>query len=143
MGFQNIELDSTIKKTRIEIMQDIFNWWDSVKRYSKYKPRELKAAIITILVLAFAISFRKWGSGREVDVGYGLINLVGAIVIVALSFFARNHIQKLIAFGADLQCEYRMWSFGLLFTFIVAFFTNGKLWFILPGSVVIILTISP
>lgn len=115
----------------------IFDWFDKIQRYTRFKPRELKAAILSILVIAFAISFRKWGIGKEVDFGYGLINLLGAILIVGVAFFGRTVLQKIVALGADYQAEYKMWSFGLLFALLLVFLTNGRLWFLIPGGIII------
>lgn len=113
------------------------NFFDKLTRYSRIKPRELRAALITILVIAFAVSFRKWGIGREVDIGYGLSNFLGALIIVAISFFGRLYVQKIVGLGADFQAEYKLWTFGALLTLILVFITNGKLWFLITGGVTV------
>lgn len=115
----------------------IFDWIDKVRRYTKFSPKELQAGIVTIFVIAFTISFRKWGIGQEIDVSYGMINLFAAILIVGISFFGRIAFQKSMALAADLKSEYKMWSFGLLLGLVLAFVTNGKLWFLIPGGIMI------
>jgi len=114
-----------------------FNWLDSIARYARFKPRELKAALITIAVLAFALSFKQWGLGDQVNLAYGLSNFLLAVIIVAISFFLRQFFQKIVALGADYQAEYKMWSFGLLFALILVFITNGNVWFLIPGTVIV------
>lgn len=115
----------------------IFDWIDKVKRYTKFSPKEIRASLVTILVLAFAISFRQWGVGSEINVGFGLAYLLGAIIIVGISFFVRLGFQKVMALAADLKSVYTMWSFGLLLCLLLVFITNGKLWFLIPGSIMI------
>lgn len=116
----------------------IFDWLDKIKRYTTLKPSELKAAIICVAAISFVISFRNWGIGQhEVDLSFGLVNLLGAVIIVAVSFFARLYFQKIVSLGADYKAEYKMWSFGLLLTLLVGFLTNGWVWFLIPGSLVI------
>ncbi len=115
----------------------IFDWFDKIKRYTRFEKKELKASLISIGVIAFAISFRKWGIADEVDVIYGLINLFGALLIVGVSFFARQSFQKIVSLGADYQAEYKMWSLGLLFTLLLVFVSNGRLWFLIPGGIII------
>ena len=68
----------------------IFDWFDKIQRYVKFKPRELRAVLVTIFVIAFAISFRNWGIGKEVELSYGMINFLGAAIIVAITLFART-----------------------------------------------------
>ena len=118
-------------------MSLIFDWIDKIKRYVKFNPKELRAAIITILVISFAVSFRKWGIGKDVDFVYGLINFLGITIVVAVSFFGRIAFQKVMALGADLKAEYKMWSLGILLTLLLVFLTNGKFWFLIPGGIII------
>jgi hypothetical protein len=115
----------------------IFDWFDKIKRYSKLKPRELRASIITILIIAFAVTFNMWGPGAEPDIGYGLSNLLIAVIFVAISFFGRLYLQKIVAFGSDYHAEYKMWSLGLLVMLLLVFLSNGRLWFIIPGGILI------
>ncbi|MCK5282326.1 MAG: hypothetical protein KAK00_02870 [Nanoarchaeota archaeon] len=122
----------------------IFDWIDKIRRYTKLKPGELKAALISIMVIAFAISFSNWGIGKEVDISYGFINLFGAIIIVAITFFGRLYLQKIVALGADYQVEYKIWSFGLLFILLTSFLTSSFVdskfnlyLFLIPGGIVI------
>ena len=115
----------------------IFDWFDKILRYANLKAREIRASLIVVLVLAFAISFNKWGPGKEIDLTIGLSNLAAAVIIVAISFLARLYFQKIVALGADFQAEFKLWTFGLLITLLLVFLTNGKFWFIIPGGIII------
>jgi len=42
-------------------MGDVVDLTDKIKRYFRFTPLELRSLIITILVIAFIISFRDWG----------------------------------------------------------------------------------
>jgi len=118
-------------------MGHLFEIYDVIKRYTRFSAREIRAGLITILTIAFSLSFRKWGIGADVDLALGLINFLGAALIVAVSFFARQAFQKAWALGTGYQAEYRMWSFGILLMLLLVFLTNGRLWFLIPGGVVI------
>jgi hypothetical protein len=115
----------------------IYDWFDKIKRYANLDAKEIRASIIVILVIAFAISFNKWGPDKQIDLAVGLSNLLAAIIIVAISFLARLYFQKIVALGADSKIEFKMWTFGILISLILVFITNGKLWFLIPGGIVI------
>jgi hypothetical protein len=122
-------------------MGEFTNWLDQIKRYANFKPEELRAAIISILVLAFVISFDKWGPDNKVDLAYGFSNLLLSIIVVSISFFIRIYFQKIMSLLTGHHAEYRLWSFGLLFSLMFAIITYSifkkSLWFILPGTIVL------
>jgi len=118
-------------------MQLIFNWIDKIKRYYVLKPRELRGLALSIIIIAFAITFRKWGLGTQVNFGMGLSNFLGALLIVTITILGRLYLQKIVALGTDYKAEYRVWSFGLMITLLLVFVTNGYFWFLIPGGIVI------
>lgn len=118
-------------------MGEIVDLVDKVKRYFKFTPLEIRSIIIAILVIAFIISFSEWGKGNVFNVKVGLFNWFNAILIVALSFLVHISAQRIWALGIGYRVEWKMWSFGLLFGLIMAFLTNGGLWLILPGGIIV------
>ena len=88
----------------------IFDWFDKIQRYTKFKPKELKAAILTIIVLSFAISFRHWGIGKEVDFSYGIVYFVGAVLIVGISFLARTATSWLKVLAGAMEGSELSWE---------------------------------
>jgi len=92
---------------------------------------------MSIIVIAFAISFRQWGIGNEINIGFGLTNFLLALLVVALSFAGRYSLQKIVGLGADYKVEFKLWSIGLLLTLLLAFISNGRLWFLIPGGIII------
>tara|TARA_Y100000031_G_C8232943_1_gene391848 strand:- start:561 stop:1313 length:753 start_codon:yes stop_codon:yes gene_type:complete len=117
-------------------MGDITDIVDKIKRYFRFTPLELRNLIITILVIAFIISFREWG---EVSFNFklGLFNYFNAILIVALSFLVHLSVQRIWSLGTGYRLEWKMWGFGLLFGLIMVFLTNGLFWLILPGGFIV------
>jgi len=118
-------------------MGEIVDLWDKIKRYFMFTPSELRNLTIAILVIAFIISFREWGSGDSVDLSAGFFNFFIAILIVALSFSVHISIQRVWSLGAGYKLEWKMWGFGLGIGLIFAFLTNGVIWLILPGGFIV------
>jgi hypothetical protein len=100
---------------------------DKTKRYSNLTPSELRNVIVTILVLAFIIAFRE----------FNLINIVSSLIIVSLSILIHLLAQRITGLSIGYLTEYKIWSFGLLFAIIVAFVSNGVVWLLIPGGIII------
>jgi len=120
-------------------MAEIVDFLDKVKRYYKFTPSELRGLIISILVIAFIISFDEWGK-ESFTFGIGLFNFFNALLIVALSVLVHDAGQRLWALAIGYRLEFRMWSFGLIVSLIITFLNNGRvkyLWIVLPGGFMI------
>ena len=78
-------------------MGEFIDMGAKLKRYYKFTPSELKSFAISIIVIAFVISFNEWGPGDTVDFGIGLFNLFNAILIVTLGFIVQYTAQKIAA----------------------------------------------
>jgi hypothetical protein len=116
-------------------MGEIVDLRDKIKRYFKFTPAELRGLIIAILVVAFIFSFKEWGYGEAFNAKVGLFNYFNALLIVALSFLVHISVQRVWSLVVGHRVEWKMWSFGLLASLILAFLTNGFLWWlILPGG---------
>jgi hypothetical protein len=119
-------------------MRNIYaDTWDAIKRYARFEKGEQKGFWISILAVAFILSFNDWGVGKAASLSEGGINFLGAIIIVTVSFFAKTWAQKSWGAGIGLRTEYKMWTPGLLFAVVLAFITQGKFWFLIPGGVVV------
>lgn len=117
-------------------MAEVVDFIDKVKRYYKFTPSELRNFIITILVLAFVISFREWG-GTEFDFAVGLKNFFVAILIAGVSLLIHNSGQRFWSLATGYRLEYQMWGLGLMFAVILAFITNGKFWLLVSGGFIV------
>jgi len=118
-------------------MAEIVDLVDKIKRYYKFSPAELKSLIISIIIVAFIISFKEWGVGEVFDFKIGLFNFINSILIVALSFIVHISAQRVWALATGYKHEYQMWGIGLGIGLILSFVTNGKVWIIIPGGFVI------
>lgn len=116
-------------------MGEIVNLIDKIKRYYRFTPAELRGFVISVLVIAFVISFKEWGPGKEVALGYGLFNFFNAVLIVGLSMLVHYSAQKITALYAGFKVEYKMWTAGLLIALVFAFVSKGSIWFIIPGGI--------
>jgi len=116
-------------------MGELVDWIDKVKRYYRFSSSELRAIIITVIALGFVISFRDWGS-NEVNLGSGFFNFFMAIIIVLFSFLIHDFAIKGASLTIGLRSEYKMWTFGIILAVILAFATNGRFWFLIPGGVI-------
>lgn len=115
-------------------MPEVIDLGAKLKKHYKFTPAELKGFLISIVVIAFVISFADWGPGDKVDIGYGLFNFFNAILIVTLSFIIHHSAQKIAALSVGYNIEFKMWGYGLLISLLLAFLTKGWLWFIIPGG---------
>ncbi len=109
---------------------------DKIKKYYKFTAHELKGLIISILVVAFIVSFRDWGT-TNFDFLLGIYNFFNAILIVALSILIHDAGQRIWALAIGYRIEFRMWTFGIVLALVVAFLSNGKLWLVVPAGFMI------
>ncbi|MBS3106769.1 hypothetical protein J4419_03850 [Candidatus Woesearchaeota archaeon] len=114
-----------------------FDSWDAIKRYARFEPGEWKGFLITIVVLAFIVSFNDWGVDRTPDYAVGLVNFLGAVIIVTLSLFGRTWVQKIVGAVMGYRTEYKPTTSGLLFAVVLAFISGGRFWFLIPGGIVV------
>ena len=114
-------------------MAEVVDMIDKIKRYYRFAPSELRGLIVSILAIAFIISFKEWGA-TKFDLTLGLYNLFNAILIVALSILVHDAGQRFWGLSIGYRLEFKMWSFGLLIALIIAFISNGSLWLIVPSG---------
>ena len=118
-------------------MGEITDLIDKAKRYYGFTPSEIRGLIATVFVIAFIISFKEWGTGNVVDISSGILNLIIAILITAISLFIHESAHRMSSLYVGLRAEYKPWTFGLIFGLIIAFLSNGKIWILLPGGFVV------
>lgn len=117
-------------------MAELIDLLDKIKRYYKFSQYELRGLLIAIIAIAFVISFDEWGT-ESFNFGVGLYNFSNAILIVALSILVHDAGQRLWALAIGYRLEFKMWSFGLIISLIIAFLNNGRvkyLWIIVPSG---------
>ena len=114
-------------------MAEIVDFLDRVKKFYKFTHHEVIGLLISIIALAFIISFKEWG-GTSFDFGAGMFNLFNAVLIVALSILVHDAGKRLWGLAVGYRIEFKMWTFGLIAALVIAFLTNGSLWLIVPGG---------
>lgn len=109
---------------------------DKVKRHYKYTPYEIRGLAVSILVIAFIISFKEWGA-TKFNLETGLYNLFNSILIAGLSILVHDMGQRLWGLVIGYRVEFKMWTFGLILALVAAFLSNGNLWIIVPAGFMI------
>ncbi|MBI2654591.1 hypothetical protein HYX02_07360 [Candidatus Woesearchaeota archaeon] len=114
-------------------MAELVDFADKIKRYYRFTKHELKGLVISILVIAFIVSFKEWGKATF-DLSVGLYNLFNSILIVALSVLIHDMGQRIFGLIAGYRVEFQMWTFGLIVALVIAFVSNGSIWVIIPSG---------
>jgi len=118
-------------------MAEVLDLWYKIKKYYTFTPLEIRSLAIAIVTIAFIISFNEWGRDSQVSISLGLFNLFNAVLIVTFSLLIHISVQRIWALMAGYRVEWKLWGFGLLFSVIIAFLTNGNVWLILPGGIIL------
>ena len=114
-------------------MAELVDMSGKIKKYYKFTKHEVRGLLISILIIAFIISFKEWGT-TSFDFKIGVYSLFNAVLIVALSILVHDAGQRLWGLAIGYRVEFKMWSFGLIFALVIAFISNGNFWLIVPGG---------
>ena len=108
----------------------------TIKKYFKFDQREIRDLLITVIVIGFIFSYNEWGE-ETFDLIVGLRNLFNSIIIVGLAFLVHEASHKFLAIGKGYDARYRMWFPGLMVGLLITVLSNGNLFFLAPGFVLI------
>ena len=108
---------------------------DKLKKYFMFSREEVKDLIITILILAFIVSFKEWGV-KEFDLLVGLKNLFNAVLIMTLVVLIHISAQRVAGLHVGIRVEYRLWWLGLVLGLVFVFVSRGNIWFLAPGGII-------
>jgi len=108
---------------------------DKIRRYFVFSREEIKDLIISILIIAFIVSFKEWGTA-EFNFLMGLRNLFNAIIIVTLVVLVHNSAQRIAGLHVGIRVEYNLWWVGLIIGLILIFISRGNIWFLAPGGII-------
>jgi len=117
-------------------MGEVIDLKDKVKRYYSFTNGEIVGLVSSIVLIAFMISFKDWGT-EIFDASAGFVNFFNAILMVALSILVHDAGQRIVGLVIGFRIEYKVWIVGLIFGLMVTFISNGSLWVILPGYFVV------
>jgi len=108
----------------------------NLKKYFTFDTNEVKDLLITVLVIGFIFSFNKWGD-NAFDFIVGLKNFFNSIIIVGLAFLVHETAHKVYAIHKGYEAKYKMWFPGLMIGLILTIVSDGQLFFLAPGFVMI------
>ncbi|MFC1690990.1 hypothetical protein ACFL0W_02305 [Nanoarchaeota archaeon] len=113
--------------------------FDSIKKYGSFSLEEVRAVLIGSVLMGFMFSFSEWGLGSRFDFGFGMRNFLAGVIIAMIALFFHILVQKIIGVLVAFKVEYRIWFYGLLIGLIISFISNGRLFFLAPGGIVVYL----
>jgi Zn-dependent protease len=114
-------------------MYSFRNLKDKLRRYAQFNQKEIKGLVLSIIVIAFILSFRDWGK-EEFSVSLGAANFILTLLIVAISYTAHQIAQRVAAVSVGYQLEYKAWIVGLIVGLVLAFVSNGVVAFLALGG---------
>ena len=117
-------------------MGALVDLWDKIKRYYKFTPSEIRDFIISVIIISFIISFKEWG-GEKFNLMVGLFNWFNAALISVLALIVFNSAQRIAGLSVGYLVEYKIWTTGLLIGLLFVFVSKGRIWLLLPGSILI------
>jgi len=106
----------------------------NIKKHYKFSGNEIKAMAMSILAIAFMLSFKSWGT-EVFNIREGLINLISAVLIVTLGFIIHLSLQRFYAFKLGYTAEYNNFMYGIMGGLLLTFASNGNLFYLAPGHV--------
>jgi Zn-dependent protease len=125
-------------------MYSFRDFLSKLRHHFRFSKEEIEACVISVLVMAFIVSFNEWGHGTEFDFNIGLANLIRAIVIVGVILAVHVIVIKLQAIQYGYRAEFKIWWYGLMIglglAFLSASITGGSgkfpvVWFLAPGGI--------
>ena len=110
------------------------NYWSKVKKYFSFNRFEIRAFFLTTFILAFIWSFDKWGV-KTFDFKAGLFNYVIALLLIGSALFVHHAGQKLWGLRKGFRVQQRLWWYGLIFSLLLVFLTDGKVKFLAASGI--------
>jgi hypothetical protein len=80
----------------------------------KIKKTEIKALIISAMILGFVFSFREWGTDKF-DLTSGILNWIESLILVLIVLIIHELAHKIVAKTKDASTEYKIWSIKKFF----------------------------
>lgn len=109
--------------------------FESINKYLQFQKKEIRDIIITALIIGFIFSFKNWGV-ISFDLGIGLTNWFGMILVALLALLVHIVVQKIVAIRKGYTVRYKMWIIGMLIGLYFCFISGGSWIFFLPGGII-------
>jgi Zn-dependent protease len=126
------------------VMTTFRDFLSKFRHYFRFSKEEIEACVISVLALAFIVSFDEWGYGDKFDFNVGLSHFLSAIVIVGIVLGLQIVVTKIQALQWGFRAEYKLWWYGIIIGLGVAFFSGTVInqaggafiiWFLAPGGI--------
>jgi len=102
------------------------NFRDKIRRFCPPTKQELVGFVVSVLVVAFIVSFNWWGKDAF-DPLAGVWNLMGGMVLVTIVLFVHHFTQRVVGVHMGFRVEQTVWWYGLIGGLILVFVSNGAL----------------
>ncbi|MBI4738245.1 hypothetical protein HY772_01560 [Candidatus Woesearchaeota archaeon] len=112
------------------------NFIDKVKRYGQFSPKEIKGILLSVIIIAFILSFRQWGK-EHFSIAIGINNFLQTLFFVGIGFLAHQIAHRAAALSIGYKVEYQAWVIGLVISLILAFVSNGVITFLAMGGIAV------
>lgn len=110
-------------------------WFRDLKHRGKPSLKEWKHFTVTIIILTFIIGFN---DNNPNSTWYSfIINMIYCLVFISISIFMANFAGKLFASINGYDSEYSFSINGLLVGVLIAFVSNGLIWILQPGQLIL------
>ncbi|MBR9683656.1 hypothetical protein GOV03_03900 [Candidatus Woesearchaeota archaeon] len=104
------------------------------KQHFRFSKHELIGLIVGVLVTGFIFSFKEWGI-EELDVAFGLKNLLIVTLAAGVSLFGTVSCQKLYALSCGYRADFKVWWVGIVVALVLGFISIGNITLVLAGSI--------
>lgn len=111
-------------------------WYNFANYGIKLSGREIRETIISIIIIAFILSFREWGD-ETFNFVTGITNFGIALVFTAIAMIVNQLGQRIIATYYGYDPEYNYSLIGLMISIVIAFASRGSLILFMPGYVIL------
>ena len=117
-------------------MVEFWEYKQRIKKFYKFSNEEIKALIISVLLLAFIWAYNDGREGFNLFLWLG--NYIIALIMMSIAMFIHVSAQKIVGIRYGFYVEYKMWLNGLIAGVIVTLITNGFLPLLIPGGIVLL-----
>lgn len=126
------------------VMYNFKDFLSKFRHYFRFSKEEIEACVISVLALAFIVSFDEWGYGTNFDFNVGLINFIKAIFIVGIVLGVQIVVTKIQALQWGFRAEFKLWWYGIIIGLGLCFFSGSitnslgavtVVWFLAPGGI--------